>query len=335
MPEPLPFAARRLTRRGALQLAAAAALAPSAAWAQEAARVYRLSTINSRPRGQGAPNEALLKGLANAGFVEGRNLTFDPQGFSIPPDQWVEVAKALAAKAPDAFVVGGEPFAHVALQATKTIPILANCDDLVRNGLVASLAHPGGNLTGVSILATELDGKRQQLLIDLIRGIRRVATLADLGTTTPERMQILKKGAEAQKVELSIYEINKPAEIGPAIDKAQAEGAQALNVLASVLFHLNRQEIFKRTAAARLPAMYQWPEYVEEGALAGYGPRLAAIWEHQIARQLVKVLRGAKPADIPSEQPTDLELGINLKTAAALGITVPAAFVARADQVIR
>jgi putative ABC transport system substrate-binding protein len=322
------------TRRTALRLAAGGLLAPVAAWGQEAGRTYRLGYLSSQPLGNPS-YVALLKGLARAGFVEGRNLTADPQESGFTRERLGEVAKALAANAPDAIVCGGEPLVRAALQATKTIPIVAIADDLVRNGLVASLARPGGNLTGVSILATELDGKRQQLLTDLVPGIRRMAALADPSTTGPDRLAALQKAADAGGIELAVYQVANPGEIAPAIEGARAKGAQALNVLASTLFHANRGELIERVAAAKLPAMFQWPEYVEEGALAGYGPRLLAIWEHQIARQLVKVLRGAKPADIPAEQPTEIELGINLQTAEKLGISVPESFVTRAEQVIR
>lgn len=334
MPERLHSRRRVPTRRAALWLAAGGLLVPVAAWCQEAGRTYRLGYLGFQPRGN-TSYVALLKGLAPAGFVEGRNLTADPQGFGVTPERLAEVAKALAASAPDAIVCGGEPLARAALQATKTIPIVANCDDLVRNGLVASLARPGGNLTGVSILATELDGKRQQLLADLVPGIRRMAALADPTTTGPDRLAVLQKAAGAQGIELAVYQVAKPGEIAPAVEEARAKGAQALNVLASSMFHADRRELIDRVAAAQLPAMYQWPEYVEEEALAGYGPRLAAIWEHQIARQLVKVLRGTKPADIPAEQPTDLGLGINLQTAGKLGLDVPDSFLERANQVIR
>jgi putative ABC transport system substrate-binding protein len=336
MVEPLRSSLRMPTRRAALRLGAASMLTPVAAWAQEAGRTYRLGNISFSAHSANNPSlQALLEGLASAGFVEGRNLAVDPQGFGAMPERLREVAEALAANAPDAIVCGGEPVVRAALQATKTIPIVAIADDLVRNGLVASLARPGGNLTGVSILATELDGKRQQLLSDLIPGIRRLAALADPSSTGPDRLAALQKAAGAGGIELAIYQIAKADDLGPAIEGARSSGAQALNVLASTLFHRSRREIIDRVAAAKLPAMFQWPEYVEEGALAGYGPRLAAIYEHQIARQLVKVLRGTKPADIPAEQPTELELGISLQTAEKLGLDVPEGFLGRADQVIR
>jgi putative ABC transport system substrate-binding protein len=334
MAQPLQCRPHLPTRRAVLRVGASLTLMPVAAWAQEAGRTYRLGVLSFTPRSS-ATFVGLFEELARAGFVEGRNLVVDPQGFEVKPERLREVAEAVVTQAPDAIMCGGEPIARALLQATKTIPIVANCDDLVHNGLVASLARPGGNLTGVSILATELDGKRQQLLADLVPGIRRLAALADPRSTGPDRLAALDQAARAGGIELAIYRVTNAGEIAPAIEQAKASGAQALNVLASVLFHVNRGELIERVAAAALPAMFQWPEYVEEGALAGYGPRLAAIYEHQIARQLAKVLRGTKPADIPAEQPTDLELGINLETAEKLGLSVPESFLARADQVIR
>ncbi len=197
------------TRRAVLRLAAGSMLAPAVARAQEAGRTYRLGVI-SFTQHSSATFVGLLEELARAGFVEGRNLTVDPQGFEVTPGRLREVAEAVVAKAPDAIVCGGEPVARAALQATKTIPIVANCDDLVRNGLVASLARPGGNLTGVSILATELDGKRQQLLTDLIPGIRRLATLAYLSTTAPDRLAVLQQAAAAESSWRSIRSPRRP-----------------------------------------------------------------------------------------------------------------------------
>ena len=335
LPEYLALKPRALTRRAALRLGAAAALAPISALAQEAGRTYRLALLGLWPTRQ--PNTiAVVDELARAGFVEGRNLVIDQRGFGAKPEQLQEVAAALVATdPPDAILTGGEPFIRAAMRATTTIPILGACDDGVGNGLIASLAHPGGNFTGVSILGAELDGKRQQLLIEMIPGIRRLAALADPASAGPERLAELKKAAEAQTVELTVFEATGAADIGTAIDKAHARGAQALNVLASARFHVAHQEIIERVAAAKLPAMYQWPEYVDEGGLVGYGPRLVTLYRKQIARQLIKVLRGTKPADIPAEQPTDIELGINLKTATTLGLTIPESFLARADQVIR
>jgi putative tryptophan/tyrosine transport system substrate-binding protein len=185
---------------------------------------------------------------------------------------------------------------------------------------------PGGNylgeLEGSELLVTKLDGKRQQLLTELVPAARHIAALADPSVTAPERLRALEDAARARGIEVSVYRVAKPEEIADAIDTAQASGAQALNVLASPLLYANRQLIIERTGTLKLPAIYQFPEIAEVGGLAAYGPRFAEIGR-QSARQLVKIFRGAKPADLPVEQPDKFELVINLKTAEALGLTVP------------
>jgi len=199
--------------------------------------------------------------------------------------------------------------------------------------LVPSLARQGGNLTGVSILASELDSKRQEFLMELVPASHHMAALADPNTKGAASLETLRNDTAARDVELSIYPVSGREEIIAAVDKAQAAGATALNVLASPMLNINRQIIMDRCAALRLPAIYQWPEDSEEGGLAAYGPRFTKVWR-QAARQVVKVLRGAKPADIPVEQPTEFELVINLKTANALGLTIPPSILLLADAVI-
>ena len=219
-------------------------------------------------------------------------------------------------------------------RATKTIPVVAFVDDALREHLVASLARPGGNITGVSIFATELDGKRLSLLIELIPGVTRIAALVDPNTTAPRQITELIDEARSRGVTLSVHRAGAAAAIGPAIDAARAEGAQALEVFASALFNANRASLIAHTNAARLPAIYQWPGWASLGGLICYGPRFDAIWR-QCARLLVKVLTGTKPADIPVEQPDKIKLAVNLKTAKALGLTVPPPLLARADEVIK
>ena len=190
------------------------------------------------------------------------------------------------------------------------------------------MAHPDGNTTDVSILATELDGKRQEVLIEAVPRLRRMAALADTNTTPIAKLQTLQEAAAARNIALSIHQITRGEEIAAAIDMAKGSGATALNVLASPML------IIDSVAALGLPAIYEWPEMAEEGGLVAYGPRLIDIFRDLQARQLAQLFRGVKPADIPIEQPTEFELVINLKTANALGIAMPATLVARADKVI-
>ena len=234
----------------------------------------------------------------------------------------------------DVILAGGDASVRAAQQATTSIPILALTDDMVGQGFVRSLGQPGGNTTGVTLLASELDGKRQEILIEAVPGVRRIAALVDSNTTTPSRLRALEEAARARGVELSIHRVARREEIGSAIDAAKAADAGALNVLASSLLFNSRAFIFGRVAALRLPAMYQWPEMAEEGGLIGYGPLIVQLYRDIMSRQLAKLLRGAKPTDLPVEQPTRFELVINLKTAKAIGHEVPAALVLRADEVI-
>jgi putative tryptophan/tyrosine transport system substrate-binding protein len=196
------------------------------------------------------------------------------------------------------------------------------------------MAHPGGNTTGISLLSTELDGKCQEIVLEIVPGATHIAALADANTTAPRQLQALQGVARARGIELSIYRIAKAEEITGAVDAAKAAGAQALNVLASPFLRGNDQLIRDHATALRLPAIYQFPEIAEAGGLAGCGPHIVRLYRDVLARQLVKLLNGAEPADLPVEQPTTFELVINLKTAKALGLTVPQSLLVRADEVI-
>jgi putative ABC transport system substrate-binding protein len=306
-------------------------LGGDAAWAQVSGRIFRLGILAGLPRG--APQSGtVIDELDKAGFNEGKNLVVDwrGQGSSAQTAEWVAELVRLR---PDVLIVAGTPGMMAAQAATRTIPTLGIADDMVASGLVPSLARPGGNLTGVSILANELDGKRQEILMELVPASRHMAALADPSTKGPAELESLRGATAARGVELSVYPAHGPEEIAAAVDAAQAAGATALNVLASRMLDANRKIILERGAALRLPAIYQWPETAEEGGLAAYGPRYAKMLR-QLARQVIKVLRGAKPADIPVEQPSEFELVINRKTAKALGLTVSPSILDLADEVI-
>ena len=207
--------------------------------------------------------------------------------------------------------------------------------DMLGSGLVTSLARPDGNTTGVSMLTVETDGKRQDILIEAVPGLRLMAVLIDVNfTIKTAKLDALQEAARARNVEFSIHRVAKGEDIAPAIDSAQASGATALNIVSSPLFHAHRHLIMERAAAAHLPTIYEFPESAEEGGFAAYGPRRSQLLSEIMAQQIVKIFRGSKVADIPVEQATKFELVINLKTAKGMGVTVPATLVARADKVI-
>ena len=202
---------------------------------------------------------------------------------------------------------------------------------MVAEGLVKSFARPNGNITGISIFATELNGMRQDILIEAVPGIRRMAALAS--ELTEAEARALQEAARTKTVELSIYRITRVEEIAATIEKAQASGATALNILNSGMLDGNVPVIMERVAALRLPTIYQWAYWAEKGGFIGYGPAVAHLAD-LTARFAASLLRGTLPADLPVEQPTKFELVINLKTAKAMGVTVPEALLARADKVI-
>jgi putative ABC transport system substrate-binding protein len=313
-------------------LGGAAVAWPLAARAQIAGRTYRLGVLMPFPRDHPF-SMGIFDGLRHRGFIEGRNLTIIYRDFAPHGDLLSEYAAELVKAQVDLIYGGGGTATHAAQQATKTIPILGFAEDMVGEGLVDSMARPNGNTTGISILATELNGKRLEILIELVPGLHRMGALSDSNTTTDSKLHELQEVARAHNIELSIHQVAKGEEISAAIDAAQASGVTALNVLASPMLFANRQLIMDRAVALRLPAIYEWPELAEAGGFAGYGPRFFKLPEI-VARLAVKLFEGTKPADIPVEQPTTFELVINLKTAKAIGATVPPIMLARADKVI-
>jgi putative ABC transport system substrate-binding protein len=258
----------------------------------------------------------------------------DWQGYGLRVEQFDEHAAELVKAQVDVIQAGGDAAVRAAQRATTEIPILALTDDMVGQGFVRSLAKPGGNTTGVTILASELDGKRLEILIEATPGVRRVAAIADRNVSPPSHLKTLEDAARKRGIEVSVCWVARQEDIASAIDAAKASDARALNVLASALLFNNRTIIFDRVAMLHLPAIYQWPEMADQGGLIGYGPRITQLYRDVQSRQLIKLLRGTKPADIPVEQPTKFELVINLRAAKAIGHEVPAGLVLRADKVI-
>ena len=322
-----------MRRREFIGLVGGAAAWPLTVRAQEPGRIYRLGFLAAGPRDE--PNfVAVFEILRQSGFVEGQNLIVDWRAYAQHVDQVQEFAEELVKAKADVLYATGDLAIKAMLRATSTLAIVGVTEDMVGSGLVNSLARPGSNLTGVSILATELDSKRQEILIDAVPGLKRMAALADANATSASQLEALQDAVRARDVELSWHRVSRPEEIVADIDAAKASGAEALNVLASPFLYNNRRIVMQRAAELRLPAIYEFPEMAAEGGFAAYGPRLLALYRDMLAWKLVKLLRGAKPADLPVEQPTKFELVINLKTANALGLTVSPTFLARADEVI-
>jgi ABC-type uncharacterized transport system substrate-binding protein len=319
-------------RRYLVGLLATVAAWPLVARAAAPNKNYRIGFVAQISRDAPQWNEVIDE-LARSGFVEGGNLVVDRRGLGAGLDQMNEIVAELISASPDLIYCGGDTALHAAARATKEIPILGTADDYLATGLVTSLARPGGNLTGVSLFAPELNGKRIELLIEMLPGIKHVAVLADRRVASAKNLQAIEEVIRPRGIDFSLQWVAHEHEIAPALKAAQTAGAQAISVLSSPLLHSVHVRILDLLDKDRMPAIFQWPDYATQGALAGYGPRILRVFR-QVGQQMVKVLRGTKPADIPIEQPTTFELAINLKTAKALGLTIPPSILARADEVI-
>jgi putative ABC transport system substrate-binding protein len=320
-----------MRRREFISLIGAAATAwPLTARAQDPGRTYRIGFLTPASRDAYG---VLFDEMRLNGFIEGQNLVVVVAAFGIQTDQIPSAVASLVAASPDVIVGGPELPLRALQQATRTIPLIGMTEDMVGERLVASLARPGGNITGVSLLSPELDGKRQEILIEAVPNIHKIAVLADSKVTQPSHLKALEDAARRRGVEALVRGVAKRDEIIAAIKDVKAAGAQAINFLATPLFSLNNEEVVAEVTALRLPSIFQWPEDAEDGALIGYGPRFADTYR-QRARMVAKVLRGARPADIPVEQPTRFELVINLKTAKAINQGVPSSVLQLADKII-
>jgi putative ABC transport system substrate-binding protein len=308
-----------------------AAAWPLGARAQEPGRIYRVALIV--PVGRDEPAIiAFLDELRNQGFVEGENLIVVP-GFLAKNEQVDTIVPATIQAAPDVIATGGDLITRAFQKSTQSIPLVVITEDLVAAGFVASLARPGANITGISLMSPELDGKRQDILIEAVPGARRMAALVDSNISTLQHLQRLEQSARTQGKELVVIRVANVGELTAAVTDAVAHGASALNVLGSPMLHLNRRVIIDQATALRLPAIFQWPETAEEGGLLGYGPGFVELFR-QRAAMLAKILRGTKPSDLPVEQPSRFKLVVNLKSAKTIGLKIPESFLARVDEVI-
>jgi putative ABC transport system substrate-binding protein len=271
--------------------------------------------------------------LRALGHIDGKTFRLEFRSAEGDPARLSEMATALMRDAPSVIVVSGEAAIRAAQAATHTIPIVANANDLVASGLIASLAKPGGNITGVSMLITELDAKRIEMLKAILPSARRFGVLNDPAAIGPAGLQAIADVARAQGVSLLTVDVNNPEEISSAFESLRNGGVDGVNILSSPLFSGFREQLGDLLLAHKLAAMCEWREMAASGCLASYGTTVCEL-QAMKAAQIDKILKGASPADTPAQQPTKFELIVNLKTAKALGLVVPQSILARADEVI-
>jgi putative ABC transport system substrate-binding protein len=314
-------------------------VAPLAAEAQQAAKIARIGYLGNNPAASPHLREAFLQGLRDLAYVEGRSLVIEYRDAEGKPERLPALAAELVALKVDVIVAPNTPAALAATQATRTLPIVfIGAGDPVTSRLVTSLARPGGNVTGLSVLSTELVGKWLELLKQAVPGVSRVAHLWQPGGMDERTDRDMQKGAEVAAqvlgVRLQFVEARGPADFERAFSDMTRARAGALTVRPAPMFISERRRLVDLAAKNRLPAVYAWREFVDAGGLMAYGPNLADLYR-RAATYVDKILKGAKPADLPVEQPTKFELVINVKTAKALGLKVPQSLLGRADEVIQ
>ncbi len=316
-------------RRKLLHALGACALAvPVFARAQQQ-KVWRIGVLNIADE-----YDALRRGMREQGYSEGKNVHYERRHAEGRYERLPALASELVALKVDVIVVGGTVSTQAAQQATKSIPIvMVNVGDPIGRGFIASLARPGGNITGLTNFATELYAKRLELLLAALPGVSRVAALLNPDNHNPARHQDLLAAAKKLGVSLHSFDARNPEEIDRAFAAMSRERAEALIVGADNIFTLNNQRIVGAAAKARLPAIYHQSAFVDGGGLMSYGINRQESYRYA-ATHVHKILRGAKPSDLPVEQPTTLEFVINMKAAKALGIKIPPELMVRAERII-
>ena len=308
---------------------------PLAARAQQARKVPMVGFLGqSTPLGESERAAAFAQRLRELGWVEGRTIAIEYRWAAGRNERLAEIAAEFVQLKIDVIVAGGTPPVLAAMQATSIIPIVfASAGDPVGTGLVASLARPGGNVTGLSVLAVDLAGKRLDLLREVVSGLGRLAIMGNVANSLI-LIELAELQAAAGRLGLQVdrLEIQRPQDIAPAFEAVKGR-ADAVYVCQDLLTVGNRMRINTLALGARLPLMHASREHIEAAGLMSYGPNFLDLYR-RAGDYVDKILRGAKPGDLPVEQPTKFELVINLTTARALGLTIPESLLARADEVI-
>ena len=322
---------------GMITLVLTFAMCGAVAQAQQPTNLPRIGYLTTpSPSAVAARTEAFRQGLRELGYVERKNIVIEYRYAEGKFDRLPDLVAELVRLKVDVIVTGGPLVTRAAKAATSTIPIVMGFDnDPVGSGFVASLARPGGNITGLSTLAPELSGKRLELLKETVPRLSRVAVLGN--STEPGNAQVLREvqlAARAFGVQLQYLEVQDPKEIETAFRAASKGRAEAVMVMGSSIFVSQRIQIAELAVKSRLPTTYTRPEYVEAGGLMTYGPNINDLFR-RAATYVDKILKGRTPADLPVEQPMKFEFIINLRAAKQIGLTIPPNVLVRADKVIR
>jgi putative ABC transport system substrate-binding protein len=324
-----------VNRRRFITLLGGAAAWPIAARAQQPGRLPTIGFLGSTTLlAESQRLAAFVQRLRELGWIEGRNVTIEIRWAEGRTERFARIAAELVRLKVDVILTHNTPTVLAAKQATSVIPIVfAAAGDPVGTGVVASLARPGGNVTGLSTQSGDLGAKRLELLREIVPGLRRLAIMANVGAPNAVlEMDEVQAAAHTLGLEVAAPEIHRAEDIAPAFEALKGR-ADALYVCVDPLINSNRVRINTRAVAARLPTMHGFREHVEAGGLMSYGANYSDLFR-RAADYVDKILRGAKPGDIPVEQPTKFDLVINLTTAKALGLTIPESFLLRADEVI-
>jgi putative ABC transport system substrate-binding protein len=310
--------------------------APRVAEAQPATKVWRVGLLVGVAPPPPAFTRAFNGRLSALGYVEGQNLEILLRNYAGSPDRAAKMADELVALKPDVLVAMAPPAAHAAKQATTTIPVIFSAaGGPVETGLVSNLVRPGGNVTGLSLdVGPEINAKQLQILRDAIGGRMRISLLWNPNMVgINEYVDQATRAARIYSIQLQSLPIRSVDDLEPTFRAAAQNNSSAILALADTVMLVQRAKVVALAAVYRLPAMFPFREFPDAGGLMSYGPSLEAIYA-RTAEYVDKILKGAKPGDLPVEQPTKFELVINLKTAKALGLTIPPSLLLRADQVI-
>lgn len=305
--------------------------------AQEPARVPRIGVLFPGTASTVAPRvDAVVQGLNELGYREGKSIAIERRWAAEKVERFHELAAELVRLKVDAIVVNGTPAVRAAQKATQSIPIVAVVGDPVGTGLVASLARPGGNITGLTILAPDLSSKRLELLKEIVPQLSQVAVMYNPANPV-YRTELQQTHDSARSLGLQIHprvEVSDSKTLQESFIVISRERARSLMLLTDVMFYSMRSQILEYAAKSRMPVMYWGSEFTDVGGLVSYGPLMNELFR-RTATYIDKVLKGIKPADLPVEQPTKFELVINLKTAKQIGLTIPPNVLARADRLIK